>query len=658
MSPTHQLVMNVATRREGGYFAKNVAKCPEKVAKDNMPNRFPVSWKEPHSAFLTHLLESGNRFEADIFASIVEQAPTGSVVLLVEAVDESGKRTAHGKDQLERDTFAAIRDRNVRVVLGGRIGSVFEQLLDMSRGGDGEQPLAPWHISQPDIMVMSGKFDSHGNPTHIDVVDVKDHNALTGAAKPSRHLKAELSNLTQTIAFTAKGAVRIDDCDQLAHYTRHLQLLNLDSGSGLGWIVGRERVAVATDLTAKRFLHPLGRSHPRLCALEHYDYWTAVGRDVVDNALARDLDPSVDALTFPEKKDACGDCDWRAVCAEELSNNHDGGHITLLPGITPARAKAHYEVGVTGIRQVARLDPVTAGAIDADGCVDGLAVTDPATAAYATTTAKPYRLADTIWQARAVSAGRVCRAVGVTTVDLLRADVEVDFDLENSPGPIADVCGDGDHHGGPLVYLWGTRTLRRRMTRDGGVRTTVHTKQFSSFTDTSDGERDTFVAFWRFLTNSRRETLAAGKSWRAYHYTGHEITWMRTLANRYCGEAGVPSVADVEALLATGDVVDLYKLLTTQLVWPTKDHSIKTLAKWARFSWRADDAGGDNSMVWYEQIVRGHSKRILTRRLLDYNVDDVAAQAHLRDWLDQLQGAEQAGKRIPAVNTLRGPLTR
>jgi len=656
---SQQLVLDPSmASRAGGYFAKNVAKCAEAVAKDHMPLTYPPEWKEPYSPFLEHLLESGNRFEADIFAEIVSANPEGTVAVIVETLDEAGNRTKEGKEAVEIETFHSMRDPKIVAICGGRIGEVFERLLKQSRG-EPDGVYAPWHVSQPDIIVTPGTFDEHGNPSYLTVVDVKDHKALlhSPAKKqvPERHVKLELSNFRQQVAFTSTGSIRVEDCDQLAHYTRHLELLHLADPTQYGWIIGRERVAVGTSLTFPRFPNPAaGRAAPKLSALQHYDYWTSIGREVVINASARDTDPAVPSLTFAEHKSACSECSWRAVCAQELASHGDGGHITLLPGMTPLRAQAHYQAGVTSIRDLARLDPVTAAAIDCGDDPWKIPSADRATAKYAGK--KPYRLVDAIWQARAYSAGRVCRAVGVNTINVERADVEVDFDMENSPGPLHDIQRSTPHHGGPLVYLWGVRVTKRHRLRDGSVRTSTKVRQFYSFSDTSDGERDAVADFWRFLTDSRTKAYASGRTWRAFHYSSVELSTLRRLSARYAGQAGVPTRSELEDLLNSGDVVDMLPLLTKQMVWPTKDHSIKSLAKWARFSWRADDAGGDNSIVWYAKSVNGPDKATYRRRLLDYNADDVAAQIHLRDWIERVASADAAHKRFPPVNTLRGPL--
>lgn len=638
---------SLKARRAGGYAAKNTLHCAEAVAKDEMPNTYPADLKEPISAFLQSLFDSGNAHEDTVFALVVEGYEPGKVALLVESLDEAGERTAQGKAQLELDTFAALNDPRIEVILGGRFGPVFEKALAAARG-EAREEYDPWRISQPDIVLVVR--DEAGRAVELIPVDVKDHKALGGNTKGKDWLVSDLSDLGNCQVRVCGGSPKLDDFMQLAHYYRHFEQLSL-AGEAKGAIVGREMRATWMGLDVPAFTGGEGGRTKR-SALDIYDQWDAQNRLVVDNAQKRDVDPSVPAITIPELKPACKECAWKLVCEDELAAHPGGGHITLLPGITPLKAKPHYDAGVDSVLDLARLDLVTAAAVEADevGLLDN---PDPVTAAYAGTGVKD--LVKAILQARATAAGKVARVPGVERVDLKRADVEIDFDLENSSGPVLEGAA---HPGGELVYLWGTRQATRRTKRDGTVVTTVKVRLFSDFTDTAAGEAATFAKFWNFLTSSRSQTLAQGKTWRAYHYTAHETGWMRKLANRYAGQEGIPSLHEVDEFLSTGDVVDLYQILSRELIWPTKSHSIKDLAKWARFSWRASDAGGDNSMLWYANAVSSKTKKERTayqRKVLNYNTDDVAAQHHLREWITALEAAEDPGHRIPAAEKLRKP---
>jgi predicted RecB family nuclease len=130
---------------------------------------------------------------------------------------------------------------------------------------------------------------------------------------------------------------------------------------------------------------------------------------------------------------------------------------------------------------------------------------------------------------------------------------------------------------------------------------------------------------------------------------------MRSIANRYPHVQGMPTTSEVEAFLASEHWVDLYKIISEQLVWPTEDLGLKSTAKWARHSWRDSDANGASSAVWYLQATdeeAGEKDRTFAmQRLREYNEDDVVATLKLRDWLDSLNGS-RAADRLPRAESL------
>jgi predicted RecB family nuclease len=73
-------------------------------------------------------------------------------------------------------------------------------------------------------------------------------------------------------------------------------------------------------------------------------------------------------------------------------------------------------------------------------------------------------------------------------------------------------------------------------------------------------------------------------------------------------------------------------------MWPTRDHSIKTLAKGLGFKWRDDNPSGAASIEWFDQWVRTGDPAI-RQRILDYNEDDCRATRVLLDGIRGL--AEQ-----------------
>jgi len=93
--------------------------------------------------------------------------------------------------------------------------------------------------------------------------------------------------------------------------------------------------------------------------------------------------------------------------------------------------------------------------------------------------------------------------------------------------------------------------------------------------------------------------------------------------------------AQVESLLGSGQVVDLMKVFTKQLITGSSV-GLKTIAPLAGFTWQAEDAGGDASMVWHDTAVGNAdetARRTAQTRLVDYNADDVQATAAVRHWI-------------------------
>ena len=65
-------------------------------------------------------------------------------------------------------------------------------------------------------------------------------------------------------------------------------------------------------------------------------------------------------------------------------------------------------------------------------------------------------------------------------------------------------------------------------------------------------------------------------------------------------------------------------------MWPTRDHSIKTLAKFLGFSWRDTDPSGAASIEWYQRWTEQRDPAIKSR-ILEYNEDDCRATRVLLD---------------------------
>ena len=69
--------------------------------------------------------------------------------------------------------------------------------------------------------------------------------------------------------------------------------------------------------------------------------------------------------------------------------------------------------------------------------------------------------------------------------------------------------------------------------------------------------------------------------------------------------------------------------------WPTRDRSIKTLARYLGFSWRDPNPSGAASIEWYDRWCT-HRTPELKQRILNYNQDDCCATRVLLDAIRDL----------------------
>ena len=69
--------------------------------------------------------------------------------------------------------------------------------------------------------------------------------------------------------------------------------------------------------------------------------------------------------------------------------------------------------------------------------------------------------------------------------------------------------------------------------------------------------------------------------------------------------------------------------------WPTRDHSIKTLASYLGFQWRDESPSGAESIEWFDRWIKTGDPTV-KQRILDYNEDDCRATRVLLDGIRAL----------------------
>jgi len=387
------------------------------------------------------------------------------------------------------------------------------------------------------------------------------------------------------------------DALALAHVYRLLDELGLASGEKRGGIIGFGGPSgdAAWDDGAVIAWHDLDAASGNGSPLAEYDARFADRLAVAQAAAARRP-----ALAQPSRISECRLCPWWTVCGPELESAHDisllvaGGDVDIL-----------RSAGAATYDDVAAMDPAVAAGLPLTGIPAGEA-----------------RI-----RARAMQQAlpMVRRS---ETVDVVRADVELDVDMES-------YLDDG-------AYLWGTLLTGRRVPGfEQGYR------PFATWAPLdSAGTATNFVAFWSYLAGVREVCAEQGLTFAAYCYSHKaEERWLYGTPARFPDAPGMPTRSDIAAFCGSPQWVDLYQEVRRLFIVPGSLR-LKAIAPVAGFAWRDPEPGGENSMAWYRSAVApgftqgetGAAEDVVMhhrQRILDYNEDDVRATYTLRQWMSQ-----------------------
>lgn len=282
---------------------------------------------------------------------------------------------------------------------------------------------------------------------------------------------------------------------------------------------------------------------------------------------------------------ACKLCHWYTFCIDQLTAADD---LTLIPALGRTVRDAMHATLPT-IAELSAANP--------DGFINGKKTIFSGVG--------PDRLR--LFHARAVMLkGKPPKAYLRAPVTLRAAPVELFFDVEVDP--LRGIC-----------YLHGI------VERRGGNNDGEHFVYFLAESVTDDAEREAFAQAYAYLVGPADAAI--------YFYSKYERTVYRNLQKKY---PDVCSAEDIERLFDPARAIDLYGdvvIKTTE--WPTRDHSIKTLAKYLGFTWRDTHPSGAASVEWYDRWCREGDPAV-KKRILEYNEDDCRATRVLLDGIREL----------------------
>ena len=276
----------------------------------------------------------------------------------------------------------------------------------------------------------------------------------------------------------------------------------------------------------------------------------------------------------------CKNCVWYGACMKELEARND---LTLIPFLGRTKRDAM---------------------LSHIGSIEELAEADLSAFTRGKKTIFPRVSPDTLKKMK-TRAQLLCQKDAKPflrePVRLPLSQKEIFFDIEVDP--MQDIC-----------YLHG---FVERLNGDNSTERFVPV-----FADdpTPKAEEEAFAKAWAYIQSHPDAII--------YYYSKYERTLYRKLCQKY---PNVCCPEEIENLFDPAKAIDLYfDVVLKATEWPTKDYSIKTLARFLGFDWRDTRPSGAASIEWYNRWTETKDPAIKAR-ILEYNEDDCKATRVLLD---------------------------
>lgn len=290
--------------------------------------------------------------------------------------------------------------------------------------------------------------------------------------------------------------------------------------------------------------------------------------------------------SYPDPVEHCDLCHWREACEARRAADD---HLSLVANITRGQIRKLADAGITTLAGLAQLPA------DRMACL--FMAPD--------TLARLRHQADLQYRKRTsgqdiVELLPVADGKGLARLPLPDAG-DLFFDMEGDP-----------YEAGGLEYLFGVGYLE-----DGAFR-------FMAFwAHSRDDERRAFEDFVDFATRRLSEHPGA----HIYHYAPYEETALKRLMCLHGTRE-----AEIDHLLRTGKLVDLYKVVREGLRTSEPRYSIKNLETFYAEKRSGEVKNAGASIVWYERWKETGDEQLL-EDIRAYNEDDCRSTWQLRDWL-------------------------
>lgn len=288
----------------------------------------------------------------------------------------------------------------------------------------------------------------------------------------------------------------------------------------------------------------------------------------------------------PFLKSGCKRSPWYAVCLDEAEGCDD---VSLIYRLSQADQRRLYGIGIRTVSDLAAADGDDLRSKLEDWPFDKIVRFQ--NQAKVLMSAEPMMLRKSVFP---------------------EVKTEVYLDVESDPTRDVD-------------YLIGI------LTRDTATGKTAYTHFIA---DHPDGEREMWEKFL--------DWLAKMDDFVIYHYAFYERMVFDRLALRYGAPTELSGKFHEHA-------IDLHARTIESVVLPLYFYTLKDIARYIGHQWSDPNAGGAESVAWYDQWLAS-GDRALLERIRQYNEDDVRATLLLRDWLAKQKPSKRKEKleELPA----------
>ena len=188
------------------------------------------------------------------------------------------------------------------------------------------------------------------------------------------------------------------------------------------------------------------------------------------------------------------------------------------------------------------------------------------------------------------------------TVDFPERKVEIFLDLEGIDPTMAD------DETILIDYLIGIL-----------VRTGTEEKYISFTAKDTSHEKEMLLEFLEFMKKQ--------KDYVIYHYHHYEKTHLTKMMEKH-------EIDEKDRKMVFDHMIDIHKVATNSVVFPTYGNGLKQIAPYLGFKWRHKDVSATESISIYLDYVKDPKEnKDRFQKVIDYNEDDCIATRVIKDWL-------------------------